>query len=199
MPMNAQDRWEAAWLAAVRRFRAFEPTVAELARFASPLAAYYNEPHNRAMMANTVDMTAGEVVQHWHALWADGGRPFLLELDGEIVGDADFRHVCETSAEFAILVGRRSEQGRGLGLRFGILLHAWAFRALGLQRIYASIIPANIPSQRLFARLGYLADDTSGARAFADEASDLTFSVGHTEFSAKHGGLLGEIECRKLR
>jgi len=199
MPMNTQERCGSVWTTGGRRLRAFEPTAGELARISPVLADYYNEPHNRAMMANTVAMTVEEVVQHWHSMWAVGGRPFLLECDGEIVGDADFRHVGETSAEFAILVGRRSEQGKGLGLRFGILLHTWAFRALGLERIYASIIPANIPSQRLFASLGYVADDTAAARAFADEASDLTFSIGRAEFDVRHGGALGEIECAKRR
>ena len=194
MLTKTQERWVAVW-PGDRQLRAFEPTAQEIARYAPVLADYYNDPHNRAMMANTVDMTADDVAGHWHALWAAGGRPFLLECDGQMVGDADFRHLRETSAELAILVGKRSEQGKGLGLRFGILLHVLAFRALGIERVYASIIPVNVASQRLFARLGYVADETPAARAFADEASDLTFSVARTEFEASHGDVLGEIDC----
>jgi RimJ/RimL family protein N-acetyltransferase len=173
--------------------RAIEPTHEEVVRLSPLLADYYNDPHNRSMMANTVAMTAGEVVEHFDSLGQSGGRPFLLELDGETVGDADFRHVCVASAEFAILVGRRSLQGKGIGLGFGILLHALAFRALGLEQVFASILPSNPASQRLFAKLGYTADDSATARAFADEESDLTFSVGREAFEAKHGAVSAEV------
>lgn len=166
---------------------AFEPTHEEVVRYSPLLAGYYNDPHNRSMMANTVAMTAGEVVEHLDSLTQSRGRPFLLELDGKMVGDADFRHISVNTAEFAILVGERALQGKGLGLGFGVLLHALAFRALALERVFVSIIPANRASQRLFAKLGYTADDSPLARSFADEASDLTFSLGRAAFEAKHG------------
>lgn len=196
MQEHPGDRWVAAWTSAEQRLRVFEPTSEEIAACAPVLADYYNDPHNRAMMANTVTMTATEVAEHWHAMRVAGARPFFLERDGELLGDADLRHMDETSAELAILVGRRAEQGRGLGLRFGILIHALAFRALGLQRIYVAILPKNLASQGLFARLGYTADDGPRARSFADEESDLTFSMDRAQFEATHGEALSAIECR---
>ena len=166
---------------------AFEPTHEEIVRFAPLLAGHYNDPYNRSMMANTVAMTPGEVVEHFDSLGQSDGRPFLLQVDGETVGDADFRHVSGTNAEFAILVGERSLQGKGIGLGFGILLHALAFHAFALERVFVSIIPQNVASQRLFAKLGYTPDDSALARSFADEASDLTFSLGREDFESKHG------------
>lgn len=174
--------WQAVWQTVPRTLRAFEPNDAELAAAAPTLAAFYNDSYNRTMMSNTIAFSAGDVVAHVSELQDRGERPFLLESDGALVGDADLRHMADGSAEFAILVGRRAEQGRGVGTRFAALLHAFAFGGLGLARIYVAIIPQNLPSQRLFARLGYEPDDSPLARRFADESTDLTFSVGRDAF-----------------
>jgi RimJ/RimL family protein N-acetyltransferase len=186
--MSPASHWIAEWPEC--RLRAYEPTPEEVARFAPLLAAFYNDAHNRAMMANTVAMTADEVQEHYSELRVHGGRPFVLEVDGHLVGDADMRHVTAQSAEFAILVGDRARQGQGLGRRFALLLHGLAFAVLGLERLYASIIPSNLASQRLFAWLGYRPDDSPSARAFADEPSDLTFSLARAELEAAHGDAL---------
>lgn len=175
---------------------AFEPTAHEIVHASSLLAGFYNDPHNRAMMANTVAMTADDVVLHFGSLGRSGGRPFLLAVDGKTVGDADFRHISVTTAEFAILVGERSLQGMGLGLGFGILLHALAFQAFALERVFVSIIPQNVASLRLFAKLGYTADDSELARSFVDDASDLTFSLGREAFEGKHGGVAHRVVWR---
>jgi RimJ/RimL family protein N-acetyltransferase len=186
----------ATWRRASSELVAFEPTHEEVVRFSPTLADYYNDPHNRSMMANTVEMTANEVVEHFDLLRRSGGRPFLLELDGELLGDADFRHVQVTSAEFAILVGRRSAQGKGIGLCFATLLHALAFREFGLDTVFVSIIPANVASQRVFAKLGYVADHSPAARAFAEEESDLTFSIDRAAFEARHASALPDMKWR---
>jgi RimJ/RimL family protein N-acetyltransferase len=189
--MSRASRWTAEWPEC--HLRAYEPSPEEVAGFAPALAAFYNDAHNRAMMANTMAMTADEVREHYAELCSRGGRPFVLEVDGVLVGDADLRHVTLHSAELAILVGDRARQGQGLGRRFGLLLHGLAFSGLGLERLYASIIPSNLPSQRLFTWLGYRTDDSPDARAFADEPSDLTFSLARAEFQAAHGPALGAM------
>jgi RimJ/RimL family protein N-acetyltransferase len=192
--MRTEERLAATWRRATLELVAFEPTHEEVVRFSPTLAEYYNEPHNRSMMANTVAMTADEVVEHFDLLRRSGGRCFLLESGGELLGDADFRHLGVTSAEFAILVGRRSAQGKGLGLGFATLLHALAFRELGLETVFVAIIPANVASQRLFAKLGYVPDDSPAARAFAEEESDLTFSLCRAAFEARHAEAVAEMK-----
>ena len=193
LDMNLEPRLVVEWQTPGDRLRAFEPTREEITRFAPLLAAFYNDAYNRSMMANTVAMTTDEVVEHYEGLRRKGGRPFLLERDGALLGDADLRHVTAQTAEFAILIGQRLEQGRGIGTRFAILLHALGFRGLGLERTFVSIIPANLPSQRLFAKIGYTRDDSFAARAFADERTDLTLSMSRATFENAHAPLVGEI------
>jgi len=175
------------------RLRALEPTRAEVAAAAPRLAGYYNEPYNRAMLSHTEDLSARDVVAHYRDLSAEGGRPFLLEYEGALVGDGDLRRVERGRAEAAILVGERSVQGKGLGTRFGVMLHAFAFRSLGMERVYASIIPANAPSLRLFEKLGYERDVSRAARRYADEPSDVTLSLTPARFDELHGALAERV------
>ena len=130
--------------------RAFEPTPVEVQAVAVELSSYYNDAHNRAMLTHEEDMSVEDVAEHYAESRERGDRPFLLELDGVLVGDADFRHFDSKSAEYAIMIGARKLQGKGLGRKFTTMLHAWAFRGLGLDRVYVAILPANRASVRLF-------------------------------------------------
>ena len=149
------------------------------------------------MLSHEEDLTPDEVIEHYRTLADEGGRPFLLERDGALVGDADLRRVERGRAEAAILVGDRSVQGKGLGTRFGVMLHAFAFRVLGLERMYASIIPANRPSLRLFEKLGYEPDQTAAARRYADEPDDVTLSLPRARFDELHGPLAEQVRFQQ--
>lgn len=175
------------------RLRAIEPTPSEVAVAAPQLAAFYNNPHNRAMLSHAQDLSPAEVAAHYRALAVAGARPFLLELDGRLVGDADLRHIARGHAEFAILVGDRAVQGRGLGTRFATMVHAFAFRILGLRRLHASIIPANTASLRLFATLGYRRDDTPIGRRYADEPADVTLSLPSDAFDRARPAIASQV------
>jgi RimJ/RimL family protein N-acetyltransferase len=173
--------------------QAYQPTPDEVAAAAPALAAYYNDAHNSAMMAHESVMSVDDVVEHFERLASQGGRPFLLEWDGQLLGDADLRHIEGGRAEFAIMVGPRASQGKGLGTRFGLMLHALAFRVLALDHLYATIIPANQASQRLFRRLGYEPDDSPFARSYVDEENDLTLSLPRARFEALHAAAVTEV------
>jgi RimJ/RimL family protein N-acetyltransferase len=172
--------------------RAFEPTSAELSAAAAQLSSYYNDEHNRAMLTHEDEMTVEDVLDYYTEAREQGDRPFLLERDGALVGDADFRHIDGGSAEFAIMIGARNLQGQGLGRKFTTMMHAWAFRGLGLERVYVTILPANRPSIRLFEQLGYEADNGPRARGLIDEEDDVTLSVGRAAFEKQHGAMMDE-------
>lgn len=183
------------------RLRAIEPTPDELAAAAPALAAFYDDPHNRLMLANTVTLTPAEVIASYEDLRATGGRPFLLFTGDRLVGDGDLRHLDTTgdekSGEIAVLVGDRAVQGRGLGTRFAVMLHAFAFQVLDLTKVYASILPANVASLRLFTRLGYLPDDSPAARAFADEPGDVTLAVTRARFEFDAAAILAGVRLHR--
>jgi len=180
--MARAPRWSVDWTRATGTLRVLEPDEAQVLALAPQLALYYNDPHNRAMMAHTQEMSIADVVEHYALLRAEEGRPLMLFAGGRLVGDADLRGIGGGQAELAIMVGDRALQGRGLGTAFGVMAHALAFRALGLTRTCVSILPENTASRRLFERLGYLLDDSPAARAIADEPTDITMSLERARF-----------------
>jgi len=160
------------------------PTIEDVARHADALAAAYNEPRNSALLGNTQAMSRDDVIEHYTALLADA-HPFLLFHDGALAGDADIRG----GNEFAFLIAAPSEQGKGLGTRFATMIHAFAFRELGLDVLYASVIPANVASKRVFEKLGYRVVDEPER----GDPGDVVLRVERTVFETQHAAALAEI------
>jgi len=191
--MLSEIRWSITAPWAQGRLHTFEPTLPEVLAAAPLLAAFYNDRHNAAMMTNTEEASAADVVERFHKMRAAGDRPFLLEQDGELMGDADLRNVQGAEAEFAILVGPRVQQSRGLGTRFAAMLHAAALRVMGFERIYATVIPQNIASRRMLEKLGYQVDQSPRAASFADAEGDIALSIDRVQFERAHADLLTQV------
>jgi UDP-4-amino-4,6-dideoxy-N-acetyl-beta-L-altrosamine N-acetyltransferase len=58
-------------------------------------------------------------------------------------------------AEYGIMVGDPGARGRGIGSEASQLLLAYAFRELGLHRVYLHVFQENEPAIRLYSRLGF--------------------------------------------
>ncbi len=173
--------------------RAIEPTPAELREHAAALAAGYNEPTNAELMGHTAEIPPDDVVESYTESIASGMRAFLLFDDGAFVGDGDLRGIRGGTAEFAFMVAARAAQGKGLGTRFALMIHAFGFRTLELSRIYASVVPHNTASRRVFDKLGYVVDDSAAARDYADEPGDIVLSLDRATFLAHHAAALDQI------
>jgi RimJ/RimL family protein N-acetyltransferase len=123
----------------------------------------------------------------------EGARQFLLFLDGKLAGDADLRGIAVGTAEFAFMIGARDQQGKGLGTKFALMIHAFAFQWLGLRRVYASIVPHNVASRRVFEKLGYTLDDGAEARGYADEPGDIVMGIDRTAFERAHAAAIAQL------
>jgi RimJ/RimL family protein N-acetyltransferase len=192
-------RYRIDWPCAAGALRAEEPTEEQVADCAAELAAAYNEPHNRAGMGHPIDFAPEDVLENYLEMERSGARQLLLYRDGVLVGDADLRSIDGGRAELAILVASRAAQGKGLGTRFAIMLHAFGFRALGLEQIYVTLLPANAASRRLFDKLGYQVDDSPQARSYVDEPDDVSMSIGRARFEALHAEALAGITIAEAR
>jgi RimJ/RimL family protein N-acetyltransferase len=170
-----------------------EPTLAEVRSHATQLASAYNEPQNARLMGHDELLTPEDVVEHYRTIIEQGGRPFLLYLDGVLVGDADLRGIRNGAAEFAFLIASRDRQGKGLGTKLALIVHAAAFTVLELQRIYASVDPTNPASRRALEKLGYRSSDTEEARSFADEPGDVTLVLERESFLGLNGSTVSRI------
>jgi RimJ/RimL family protein N-acetyltransferase len=188
-------RLAARWSTPLGELSVFEPTETELAAVSGDLAAFYNEPTNRALLGNTTDLTAAAVVELWQSATT---RSFLFGRDGEVVGDGDFRNMRSGTGEIALLVGPRSRQGIGLGSRFLTMLLSVGFTHVGLSRVVASIQPRNESSLRLFYRAGFAKDDSAEARAFADEPGDVCLALSRASFLDAHRQDVHDIEIQRI-
>jgi len=191
--MRAETLWSIEAPSEQGKLLVFEPTETEVLVAAPELAIFNNDRHNSAMLTNTQEMTASKIVESYEFLRTNNGRPFLLEQEGVLMGDADFRNISGSTAEFAILVGSRTQQSRGLGTRYAAMMHVAAFRVLGLERVYASIVPTNIASRRMVEKLGYQIDQSSFASSFAEEKDDIVMSIDWLRFELASAELMSEV------
>jgi RimJ/RimL family protein N-acetyltransferase len=175
---------EVRWLREGVLYRAIEPSARLVDEHADTLLAWYNLPSNAAMMGNTVEMSRDDVVEYWATVTERAARGFLLFVDDDLAGDAELRNLTRERAEFSIMIG--SNQGRGLGATFSAMVHVFAFRALGVERIYVQPKPENVRVQRMELRLGYAIDNSPEARALVDDQRDVTMSISRRVFAEKN-------------
>ena len=189
-----QQRWSAEWVDHEVRYRIAEPGAPELEAAAPRLSAWYNEPQNRALLTNEQELSPADVHAHYAAMRAAGDRPFLFYKDGALVGDGDLRGFASREAgpeaEYALLIGEHGAKGRGLGTRFSLMVLHFAFGALGLARVFASVIPKNTGSLRMFEKLGFHVDASLAGRRYAEHAHDVCLRLDAAEFARLHPGRL---------
>ena len=65
------------------------------------------------------------------------------------------------------------------------------FAQLGLARVYASIVPHNAASRRVFEKLGYTVDASPAARGYADDPGDVTMVIDRATFERNRCGARG--------
>ena len=181
------------WTSDAGQLSAFEPTADEVAQYAADLSRGYNDPRNAHLMGHADPIDPDEVIELYADAAEEGTRSFLLFQAGAFAGDGDLRGLRGGTAEFAFMIGAPSAQGKGLGTRFATMIHAFGFQTVGLHHIYASIVPANTASRRVFEKLGYALDDSPVARGYADEPGDLVMSIDRPQFERVAGVALDQI------
>lgn len=176
-----------------RELSAIEPTIDEVRGNVAALAHAYNDPRNAPLLGHTDTLSEADVIEVYEKMIADGGRPFLLFRRGGFAGDGDLRGIADGRAEFAFLVASPDAQGQGLGTRFATMIHAFGFRTLGLSTIYASVIPANVASRRVFEKLGYREVTGEAVGDYGDEG-DVVLAIERARFETVAGAALAEIQ-----
>ena len=185
-------RWQLDWSTPLGALRVLEPDLDELLPHVPALAASYNEPHNARLLGHTSLLTEEDVLEHYAAVARPEGIGLLLFVDGVLAGDADLRDLDEHGGEIAFLIAAPSAQGKGLGTAFATMIHAAAFTDLALPRIYASILPTNTASRRVFDKLGHEVDTSEAARARGEDG-DVILSIDRATFLQRHARAIAEI------
>ncbi len=184
------------WTTAAGALVALEPTADELRTYSGTLSEGYNEPANATLMGHQHAISPLEVVESYADSIAAGMRAFLLFRDGAFVGDADLRNIRGQTCEFAFMIAAPDAQGKGLGTAFATMIHAFGFRTLGMARIYASVVPQNTASMRVFEKLGYMIDDSEAARDYAEEPDDIVLALERGTFVQRWETIAIQIGAR---
>lgn len=197
-----RERIELSWVKDGVSLVAVEPDEALVASHADRLTRWYNAPENASMMGGSGSMTDDDTREYWAELRANGGRGFLFFVGGVLTGDADLRSFGEAPlgafAEFAIMIGDSAQKGRGLGRALAEMVHVFAFRELGLARVYGQPKPENVRVRRMEAGIGYERDDGPIARSIADDDQSLTQSIGPDAFRERCGAAWREVVARRV-
>jgi RimJ/RimL family protein N-acetyltransferase len=187
-------RYQIAWSPPGGSLLAIEPRPDELEHHAAALAAAYNDPHNAPLLGHTEPLGEADVIAHYASLADHGGHGFLVLRDDKLVADGDLRNLSGGAAEFAFLVADVAAQGQGLGTKIATMIHAFAFRQLQLERVYASIVPQNVASRRVFEKLGYAVDSSPSALAYAEDHGDIAMVIDRPTFARSHASQMAEIQ-----
>jgi RimJ/RimL family protein N-acetyltransferase len=112
---------------------------------------YYPRPRTRDEAKDWIEWNLGLYRDHGFGLWAMTGR-----LDGEFVGDCGLtlQHVDGVNEVEVGYHVRASLQGNGYATEAATACRDFARDVLGLRRLIAIINPANLPSQRVAAKIG---------------------------------------------
>jgi RimJ/RimL family protein N-acetyltransferase len=172
------------------------PATAELvSQHSGTLATWYNHPGNQDLMGNTQAFTPPDVETFMRELAEEGGLPFLLFVDGALVGDADLRNLDVHACEFAIMVGDTSRQGQGLGTRFTVMLHVHAFRDLKLTTVVLSIVPHNTGARRCYEKAGYVEWHSPRALAACDDPTDVPMVLTEKALRDRYNDAWTQVTC----
>lgn len=193
-PPVERPHYQITWSTPDGSLLAIEPRRDEVEHHAAALAVAYNDPHNAPLLGHTERMTERDVVAHYTSLANQGGRGFLVLRDGALVADGDLRNISRGAAEFAFMVAEVAAQGKGLGTRVATMIHAFAFGQLRLQRVYASVLPQNVASRRVFEKLGYAIETSPVALSYAEDYGDLAMAIDRATFARSHAPAMAEIQ-----
>ena len=192
-PLPRMPLTRLTWVRDGQRFDIVAPDHALVVLHADALLAWYNAPDNASMMEGSGAMTRDDVIEFWTTLQDGGGYGFLAFVDGRLVGDADVRGIEGSVGEFAIMIGDSRDKGRGIGKTIARMVHVFAYREIGLERLYVPPRRDNAPVHALNAFLGYERDDSPAARAFADSPHCDTYSMGAETFRRLHADAWAEV------
>ncbi|MFO7676543.1 MAG: GNAT family protein [bacterium] len=92
---------------------------------------------------------------------ADGPDTTLavcIRETGKYIGNASLNEVdyVNRSGRCPVLIGDKSEWGKGLATEACLLIHRFAFRDRGLERIFAQVLENNAASLKMYEKCGYI-------------------------------------------
>ena len=125
---------------------------------AEPLYGVYDEEYTREDVVQFV-----ENQQRYSLAETEQLRLMICSREGERLGCVDLTEYDGEKAFVSILIFDLDNRSKGLGSEALRLLISCA-KSLGLQALYANVLPENLPSISLFQKEGFVKEDGSRFR-----------------------------------
>lgn len=118
------------------------------------LCAWWNdgEVMAHAGYPNGLGVTVQEVVRN---LEAANNHVLILEIDGEAVGEMNYRTAAEGTAEIGIKICKPDRQEKGFGTHFLEMLIGTLFNEHGYQKIILDTNLSNSRAQYVYEKIGF--------------------------------------------
>ena len=98
------------------------------------------------------------MIQRFRYLWKENRYDAIIEADGIGCGTIGLLNIDKKNmkAEFYIAMGETSFKGKGIATKASKLLLEYAFKEIGLNKVYLMTETGNIVAQKLFEKIGFL-------------------------------------------
>ena len=123
-------------------------------------------------------------------LFVGGLRPnailWIITHDGQAIGHCLIRHIDRTRrhATAAVLIGERSEHGKGFAAEACAIRNDFVFGRLGFDSLRATAMAENTASRRLLEKSGYrLIGNTKGATEAGRQQEVLLFELTRSDYA----------------
>ena len=123
-----------------------------------PLYGVYEEQYTRKDVAQFI-----ENQQRYSLAETEQLRLMICSREGERLGCVDLAEYDGQKAFVSILIFDSGNRGKGLGSEALQILISYAV-SLGLQALYANVLPENLPSISLFQKVGFVKENGSRFR-----------------------------------
>jgi RimJ/RimL family protein N-acetyltransferase len=153
---------------------------------------WINNPENNRYLHYDLPLQAGKT-----EAWFDRNQgrtdryDAVIEADGVPVGLIGLLSIDHknSKAEYYISMGEPAYKGRGVAKEASLLLLAYGFETLGLNRIYLYTETENTAAQRLFERLGFQKEGCLRGDVFSrgQLVDRYVYGLMREDWSASHG------------
>ena len=150
------------------KLRALEPEDME------PLRATVNDQEMEKMVVGWSFPISKQQQADWYArsMNNQNSHRFAIEFEGKFVGistltDIDWKN---RSAFHGVKLTQDAPKGQGIGFDAVVAVMKYAFEELQLNRLYGGILEYNVPSQKLYAKCGWVEEGRYRQCVFKENA-----------------------------
>ncbi len=123
------------------------------------------------------------------ARFGESGYFAIENLDGELIGRADFEHLdpVDRTAEVMIVIGDPGSRGKGAGSDAMRVLLSYLFRDRQAEHVWLTVLAWNEPAIRSYEKIGFIREGRLIEDVWLDGKADdqLVMGILRHEFEAK--------------